>query len=99
MSSAETKRCAWLTLLAGERPSQPDDRVQLAALYVLSEETLLNCRGAMQAMTVHFSPDHATLKLGLSHPQQHGEAKRTADVKSFLYCRKLRMRYSDYKRS
>ena len=63
-----------LTLLAGERPSQPDDRVQLAALYVLSKETLLGCGGPMQAMTVHFSPDHATLNLHLSHPQQLGEA-------------------------
>jgi len=79
VSSAKTERCAWLTLLACKRPSQPDDRVQLAALHVLSKETLLACRGPMQAMTLHFSPDHATLKLGLSHPQQHGEAKRSAN--------------------
>lgn len=79
------KRCAWLTLLAGKRPSQPDDRVQLAALHVLSRETLLGCRGHMQAMTVHFSPDHTTLKLGLSHPQQHGEAKRSAN-RSKAFC-------------
>jgi hypothetical protein len=83
--SANTKRCAWLTLLADERPSQPDDRVQLAALYMLSQETLLGCRGPMQAMTVHFSPDHATLELGLSHTQQHGEAKRSANRSKASY--------------
>ena len=79
VSSVKTKTCAWLTLLAGERPSQPDDRVQLAALYMLSKETLLGCRGPMQAMTVHFSPNHAQLNFDLSHPQQHGEAKRSAN--------------------
>ena len=97
---AKMKRCAWLTLLAGERPSQPDDRVQFAALYVLSKETLLGCRGPMQAMTVHFSPDHATLNLAC-HTRSSTVKQSDQPIGQKLFCCRqlLCVKCSDYKRS